>query len=112
LRTITQFDVTQESGPALASVLVRVEGNKVHGLQSSNLTGSAGPVRRELQVDGVAQGSTFTVPVAMESVNTVTPVHFIFDCQAQDGTDTWRRTQVAQVQPPPRVSSLHFGAQG
>ncbi|MCX5215636.1 hypothetical protein OG689_41515 [Kitasatospora sp. NBC_00240] len=107
---VRHFEVTQDSGPALASVLVHVEGEGVRGLQVPD-PGSAGGVSTEptFEAGRVARGGSFTVLVVLVEtgpVSAATPVHFTFQCQAQDSTDTWRRSQIANVPPPPRISRL------
>jgi hypothetical protein len=97
-----RFDVTQDSGPALADVLIRLEGEGVYGIRLPGTVEDSSSHQPEFRTGRIAQGSTFLMLVAMEPVETATPVHVTFECQAQDGADTWRRSQVANVPPPAR----------
>ncbi|MFF2631162.1 hypothetical protein ACFVUN_36030 [Kitasatospora griseola] len=111
---IKHFEVIQDSGPALTRVLVQVEGENVLGIPVQDQAGGCIPVqdqaggssslRPELQIDRIAQGSVFSVPVAMVPIRVTTPVHFTLECQGQDGTDVWSRSMVAHAQPPARAT--------
>ncbi|WP_086824797.1 hypothetical protein [Streptomyces sp. NRRL B-24572] len=92
----------QESGPALASVLVTVEGDGVEGLKGEYRSDSSSYSRvDETDIGPMAAGNgTQMVHVALDYHHTTTTILLHLECRAHDGR-AWQRSISSDVAPTP-----------
>ncbi|MFI8521007.1 hypothetical protein ACIGEZ_24775 [Streptomyces sp. NPDC085481] len=93
----------QESGPALASVLVTAEGDGVEGLRGEYRSGTDSYGRLdEAEIGPMAAGNgTHTVRVVLDYDHPRTTVRLHLECRAQDGDGVWQRSISSDVAPTP-----------